>query len=360
MLNHMINEKISAKKVIMVIIMNSNKMRAAVYTKYGPPDVLELKKVQKPTPKDDEILIKIQAASTNVADWRLMRASPFLVRFMGGGILRPKHEILGTDVSGTVESVGGNVKQFQPGDEVIANLSESGRGGFAEYTCALEGDVVLKPATITFEEASAVTIAAITALQGLRDYGKIQKGQKVLINGAAGGVGTFAVQIAKSYGAEVTAVCSTQNLEMVRSIGADHVIDYLQEDYTKNGLVYDLIFDAVANHTVSENKRVLNQQGICVVVGFSTIWHMFKVMWASLTSKKAHQKICSMTVALNKEDMVFIKELMEVGKVKTVIDSSFPLTEVPEALRYLEEGHAHGKVVILMDHKKTHQISGGN
>lgn len=337
----------------MVIMMNSNKMRAVAYTNYGSPDVLELKEVQKPTPKDSEVLIKVLAAATNVADWRLMRASPFLVRLMGGGILKPKHEILGTDVAGTVEAIGRNVNQFQPGDEVFANLSESGRGGFAEYTCALERDVVSKPANITFGEASAVPITGITALQGLRDYGKIQAGQKVLINGASGGVGTFAVQIAKSYGAEVTAVCSTQNLEMVRSIGADHVIDYLKEDYTKNGLLYDLIFDAVANHTVSENKRALKSQGICVVVGFSTIFNMFKVMLGSFTSNTGGKKINSMTAALNKEDMVFIKELMEAGKVKTVIDRCYQFSEVPEALRYLEEGHAKGKVVIIMDHNKN-------
>ncbi len=329
-----------------MIIMNPNKMRAVTYTRYGSPDVLKLKEVQKPSPGDNQVLIKVHAAAANVADWRLMRAAPFMVRFMGGGILKPKHQILGTDVAGTVEEVGENVTQFHSGDEVFANLTESGRGGFAEYVCAMESATVLKPANITFEEAAAIPIAGVTALQALRDYGKIRPGQNVLINGASGGVGTFAVQIAKSYGARVTGVCSTRNLEMVRSIGADQVIDYIKEDFTRKGEQYDLIFDGVANHSVADYNRVLKAQGICVVVGFSSLFNMLKVALASRISDK---KIGSMTAALNKEDLVFIKGLMEEGQLKTVIDRCYNLSEVPEALHYLEGGHARGKVIIQIN-----------
>ncbi len=323
-------------------------MKAIVYTKYGPPDVLQLKEVEKPTPKDNEVLIKVHAASANAADWHLMRGKPFLVRLMGFGLLKPKNKILGADVAGRVEAVGRNVKQFQPGDDVFG----CDWGGFAEYVCASESALVLKPAGMTFEEVAAVPMAAVTALQGLRDKGQIQSGQKVLINGASGGVGTFAVQIAKSFGAEVTAVCSTRNLDMARSIGADQVIDYTQEDFTKSGQRYDLILAANGYHSISDYKRALSPKGIYVCTGGSMA-QVFQALllgpWISMTGSK---KMGSMTTRLNQNDLVFMKELLEAGKAVPVIDRRYPLNEVPEALRYLEEEHARGKVVITLEHNK--------
>jgi NADPH:quinone reductase-like Zn-dependent oxidoreductase len=320
-------------------------MLAITYTKYGPPEVLKLTEVAKPTPKDDEVLIRIGAASLNAYDWHVMRGKPFLVRLMGFGLLKPKREILGADMAGCVEAVGRNVKQFQADDEVFGTIS----GGFAEFVCAREKYLALKPANMSFEEASTVPMAAITALQGLRDAGKIQSGQKVLINGASGGVGTFAVQIAKAFGAEVTGVCSTRNLDMVRSIGADHVIDYSQEDFTKNGRHYDLIFDAVANHSVSDYRRALSPKGICTIAGFSTMFHSFSVMLlGSWESRFGNMKIGHMGAKLSQKDLVFLKELLEAGKVAPVIDRRYTLSEVPEAIRYLEEGHARGKVIIAV------------
>jgi len=242
-------------------------VKAIVYTKYGPPDVLELKEVEKPTPKDNEVLIKVHAASVNSWDWDLLRGTPFLNRL--GGLLKPKYKILGADIAGRVEAVGRNVKRFQPGDEVFGDLSECGWGGFAEYVCARENALALKPASMTFEEVAAVPQAAVMALQGLRDKGQIQPGQKVLINGAGGGVGTFAVQIAKSFGAEVTGVDSTRKLDMMRSIGADQVIDYTREDFTKSGQRYDLILDVVAYRSIFDYKRALSPKGIYVFVGGS-------------------------------------------------------------------------------------------
>ena len=327
-------------------------MKAIVYEKYGPPDVLQLKEVEKPTPKDDEVLIKVHAASANPADWHLLRATPFLAR-LAVGLLKPKYKILGSDIAGRVDAVGRNIKQFHPGDEVFGDRFVCGWGGFAEYVAVAENRIALKPANLTFEEAAAVPLAAFTALQGLRDKGQIQSGQKVLINGASGGVGTFAVQTAKSFGAEVTGVCSTRNVDMVRSIGADHVIDYTQEDFTKNGQTYDLIYCAVGNRSAADYKRGLNPGGICVVAGFTTRSNMlFQVVflgaWVSMTGSK---KIGAMgTVMPNKEDLVFIKELLEIGKVVPVIDRRYPLSETAEAIRYLEEGHAQGKVVITVAH----------
>jgi len=319
-------------------------MKAIVYTKYGSPDVLELKEVEKPTPKDNEVLIKVQAVSVNPYDWHHLRGTPFFIRITAG-LLKPKRKILGTDMAGRVEAVGRDVKQFQPGDEIFGCRF----GAFAEYVCVTENALALKPASTTFEEAAAVPIAALTALQGLRDKGRIQPWQKVLINGASGGVGTFAVQISKSFGAEVTGVCSTRNLDMVRSIGADHVIDYTQEDFTKNGQRYDLILDAVANHSVSDYKRALSPQGICVIVGFSGLFHIFQVMLVgSLASRTGSKKIGSMLANVNKKDLVYLKELLAAGKVVPVIDRRYTLSEVAEALRYLEEGHARGKVVITI------------
>jgi len=326
-------------------------MKAIVYHKYGSPDVLELEDVPKPTPSDDEVLVKVQAASVNPLDWHFLRATPFIAR-LATGLLKPKRKILGADLAGRVEAVGGNVKQFQPGDEIFGSIFSYGYvGAFAEYVCVTEKALVPKPARTTFEEAAAVPVAAVAALQGLRDKGQIQPGQKVLINGASGGVGTFAVQIAKSFGAEVTGVCSTRNLDMVRSIGADHVVDYTQEDFTKNGQTYDLILCAVGNRSAADYKRALNPKGICVVAGFTTMSRMlFQVLflgaWASMTGNK---KIGAFgTVNVNKADLSFMQELLESGKVTPVIDRRYPLSEVAEAIRYLEEGHAQGKVVITV------------
>lgn len=320
-------------------------MKAVVCPKYGSPDVLELKEVEKPTPDDNELLIKVSAASVNPYDWHLMRGEPFFARFMFG-FLKPKNEIFGYDIAGRVEAVGGNVKLFKIGDEVFGGI---GFGGFAEYVCGTVDNVVLKPVNISFEQAAAVPMGALTALQGLRDKGKIQSGQKVLINGASGGVGTFAVQIAKSFGAEVTGVCSTRNLDMVRSIGADHVIDYTKEDFTKNGQCYDLILDNVANHSVSDYKRALSFKGICVIVGFSSMTNMVKVLFqASLMSMNSSKKIGIMSAKINKTDMSFLKDLIEAEKLVSIIDRRYPLSEVAEAIRYIEEGHAQGKVVITM------------
>jgi NADPH:quinone reductase-like Zn-dependent oxidoreductase len=329
--------------------MNSNTMKAIVYTKYGSPDVLQLKEVEKPVPKDNEVLVKVQAASVNALDWRLMRADPFLARLYSG-FLKPKNTVLGADIAGRVESVGKNVKQFQPGDEVFGDIFRCGLGGFAEYACASENAMVLKPVGIPCEEAAAVPVAAVTALQGLRDKGHLQPGQRVLINGASGGVGTFAVQIAKSFGAEVTGVCSTGNLDMVRSIGADQVIDYTQEDFTKNGQHYDLILAANGYHSISDYKRALSHKGIYVMSGGSEA-QMFQALFLGpLISMMGSKKISNLRMVSNQKDLFFMKELIEAGKVKPVIDRRYPLSEVAQAIRYLEEGHAKGKVVITVEH----------
>jgi len=328
-------------------------MKAIVYTKYGPPDVLQLQEVEKPAPKDNEVLIRIHAASANAYDWHLLKADPFLVRLMGGGLLKPKNKILGADMAGRVEAVGRNVRQFKPGDDVFGDLAGCGCGGFAEYVCAHEDALVLKPASLTFEEAAAVPMAAVTALQGLRDKGRIQPGQRVLINGASGGVGTFAVQIAKSFGAEVTAVCSTRNLDMARSLGADRVIDYTREDFTQNGQRYDLILAVNGYHPISAYKRALSPKGIYVMAGGSTAQIFQAVLlgpWMSITGGK---KMGAVTAKPNQKDLAIIIELLEAGKVVPVIDKRYPLSEVPEALRYLGEGHARGKVVITLEHKKN-------
>lgn len=324
-------------------------MKAIVYTKYGPPEVLHLKDVEKPTPKDNEALIKVHAASANAADWHLLRGDPFLVRLMGIGLLRPKNKILGADIAGRVEEVGRSVTQFQPGDEVFGDLSGCCWGGFAEYVCARENVLVLKPTNLTFEETASVPLAAVTALQGLRDKGQIQPRQKVLINGASGGVGTFAVQIAKSFGAEVTAVCSTGKMDMARSLGADYVIDYTKEDFTKNEQRYDLILAANGHHPISDYKRALSPKGIYVMSGGSMTQMFQAMLLGPLISMIENKKMCMVAAKPNQKDLVFIKELIEAGKVKPFIDRSYPLREVPEALQYLWEGHAKGKVVITME-----------
>jgi NADPH:quinone reductase-like Zn-dependent oxidoreductase len=321
-------------------------MRAIIYTEYGSPDVLELKEVAKPTPKDNEVLIKVLAASLNAADWHYLRADPFLIRFTSG-LLKPKNTFLGADVAGRVEAVGRTVTQFKPGDEVFGDLSVSGRGTFAEYVCASENALALKPANLSFEEAAAVPLAAVTALQGLRTKGQIKAGQKVLINGASGGVGMFAVQIAKALGAEVTAVCSTRNVDIVRSIGADHVIDYTKENFTQNGHRYDLILAANGYHSISDYRRVLTPQGTYVMTG-GAMAQLSEVMLKGPWMSRNGQKMGNILAQPNKKDLVFMKELLESGKVKPVIDRCYPLSEVPDALRYLEEGHATGKVVITV------------
>ena len=324
-------------------------MKAVIFTKYGPPDVLQFKEIENPTLKDNEILVKVYSSSANPLDWHRMRGEPFLVR-LTDGLLKPKNPMLGADIAGSIEAIGKNITEFHPGDEVFGSCGWF--GGFAEYVSVTENNLVLKPANITFEEAAASPAVAITALQGLRDNGHIQSGQKVLINGASGGVGTFAVQIAKSFGAEVTGVCSTRNQDIVRSIGADKTIDYMQEDFTKNGQNYDLIYDAVGNRTVFDYKRALRHQGTCVITGFSSLQRFFQHMVTGpLISIIGNKKIKTQPVAKpNKKDLQLIKELLETGKVKPVIDKCYPLSETAEAIRYLEKGHARGKVIVTVEH----------
>ena len=319
-------------------------MKAIVYTEYGSPDVLQFKDVEKPTPKDDEVLIKVHAASVNAYDWHFLTADIFLIRLMGGGLLKPKNTRLGADIAGRVETVGRNVKQFRPGDEVFGMV----KGGFAEYACAPESALVLKPVNTSFDEAAAIPMAAITALQGLRDEGQIQAGQKVLINGASGGVGTFAVQVAKSFGAEVTAVCSPRNLDQARSIGADHVIDYTEEDFTKNGQQYDLVFAANGYHSLLAYKRALTPKGIYIMAGGSMAQIFQSMLMGSMMSETGGRKMAGVSAKRNQKDLAFLKELVEAGKVVPVIDRRYPLSEAAEALRYLGAGHAKGKVVITV------------
>jgi NADPH:quinone reductase-like Zn-dependent oxidoreductase len=324
-------------------------MKAIVYHKYGSPDVLGLQELDKPVVKDNQVLVRVQAASANPLDWHRMRGAPFLAR-LSEGLLKPKNPGLGADIAGTVEAVGSSVTEFQPGDEVFGVCV----GGFAQYVCTGETKLALKPANLSFEAAAAVPVAAFTALQGLRDKGQVRAGQKVLVNGASGGVGTFAVQIAKSFGAEVTGVCSTSNLDMVRSIGADHVVDYTQADFTRNGQRYDLIYDAVGNRSVSDYKRALSPQGMCVIAGFTTLPRLFEHIVLGPLMSRAGKKIGLMgTAATRKNDLVVIKELLEAGKVVPVIDRCYPLHETAEAIRYLEKGHARGKVVITVAHSSN-------
>ncbi len=318
-------------------------MRAIVCTRYGSPDALQLNEVEKPAPTEGRVLVKVHAASANPVDWHTMRGKPFLVRF-SEGLRKPKDPRLGTDIAGRVEAVGSNVTQFKLGDEVFGTCP----GGFAEYASAREDRLALKPTNRSFEESAAVPVAAFTALQGLRDSGRIRAGQEVLVNGASGGVGTFAVQIAKSFGTEVTGVCSTRNLEMVRSIGADHIIDYTREDFTRDGPRYDLIYDAVGNRSVSAYKRALRPQGTCVIAGFSGLSRLFQhLIVGRLMSMTGNKKIGLMGLAKpNQKDLLIMKGLLEAGKVVPVIDRRYPLGETAEAIRYLEAGHARGKVVI--------------
>ena len=330
------------------------RMKAIIYHNYGSPDVLRLEEIEKPVPNDDQILVRVRAASVNPLDWHLMEGTPYIARLIAFGLLKPKETRLGVDFAGTVEGVGRNVTQFKPGDDVFGART----GAFAEYVSVPEDRaVVLKPSNMTFEQAASVPIAAITALQGLRDKGKIQPGQKVLINGASGGVGTFAVQIAKSFGADVTGVCSTRNVDMVRSIGADRVIDYTKEDFAKSGQRYDLILDNVANHSLLEYRRILNPRGKYVLIGGGGLndgrWigALARPITALVLSRLVTQDMGMMLAQMTKEDLTVLGDLMQAGKVKPVIDRTYTLSQVPEAIRYLEEGHARGKVVITMEPK---------
>jgi NADPH:quinone reductase-like Zn-dependent oxidoreductase len=323
-------------------------MKAIVYPNYGSPDVLKLEEIEKPTARDDEVLIKVRASSVNPIDAGALR-HPLMRRVLSalskGKINRP-----GRDVAGQVEAVGRNVTQFKPGDAVFGLCG----GAFAEYVSAPQSVLAMKPDNASFEQAASVPLAGLTALQGLRDKGKIQPGQKVLINGAAGGVGTFAVQIAKSFGAEVTGVCSTRNVDMVRSIGADHVIDYTQEDFTKSGQHYDLIFDLVANHSFSARTRVLRPKGVYIGAGIIGLGASMIVLMAHqitdlVLSPFVSQKFVTLMAKISKEDLDILGELIKAGKVTPVIDRCCSLSEVPEAIRYLEQGHARGKVVITLE-----------
>jgi NADPH:quinone reductase-like Zn-dependent oxidoreductase len=328
----------------------ANPIKAIVHCEYGSPDVLKLEDVEKPVPNDNQLLVRVRAASVNPLD--LTIRGPWLIRPLLG-LRKPKDTRLGVDYAGTVEAVGKNVTNFKPGDEVFGGRD----GALAEYVCVLaDRAVVLKPSNMTFEQAASVPVAAITALQGLRDKGKIQAGQKVLVNGASGGVGTFAVQIAKSFGTEVTGVCSTRNLDMVRSIGADHVIDYTKEDFTKTDQRYDLIFDLVGNHSFSERRRILNPNGICVMAGIGGAgWHdgmgmrLAGELNAYVRSRFVSQKFISYIAQFNKKDMTILGDLMQSGKVTPVIDRTYKLSEAADALRYLEQGHARGKVVVTVE-----------
>jgi NADPH:quinone reductase-like Zn-dependent oxidoreductase len=322
-------------------------MKAITATKYGLPDVLQLKEVERPTPKENEVLVKIHATSVNAADWHLLTADIFLVR-LNAGLFKSKYNILGCDIAGRIEAVGRDVKQFKPGEAVFGEVFLHNYGGFAEYVTAPESVLALKPDNLSFDEAAAVPLAAITALQGLRDLGHIQSGQRVLINGASGGVGTFAVQIAKYFGAEVTAVCSTRNADLARTLGADHVIDYTKEDFTQNGQQYDLILAVNGYHPISAYRRALTPKGVYVMVG-GTLAQAFQAMLLGPgMTKKGGQQLGTLTLKPNPKDMPLLKELLETGKVVPVIDRRYSLSEVPDALRYFGEGHAKGKVVITV------------
>lgn len=321
-------------------------MRAIVYTTYGPPEVLQLQEVERPIPNDDQLLVKVHAVSLNPADWH-MRGGMLLARLIGGrGLLRPRPTIPGADFAGVVEAVGRNVTQFKPGDEVFGRRDP---GGLAEYLCVSQKPIAVRPANLTFEQAAAVPCAAITALQSLRDVGQIQAGQKVLVNGASGGCGTFAVQLAKAFGAEVTGVCSTRNLELVRSLGASQVIDYTREDFTRMGQQYDLIIDNVGNRSVFDLARALRPDGRCVGVGFDSIGRMLQNALQKLTLGAGRNRFRGMLARIRQEDLLLLKELIEAGKVMPVIDRSYSLAEVPAAFRYAEEGRTRGKVVVALD-----------
>lgn len=322
-------------------------MKAIVCTKYGPPEILQLQEIEKPTPRDNEVLVKVYASSVNYNNLAHVRGEPFLARFWVG-LLKPKYKVPGGDIAGRVESIGRNVTLFQPGNDVYGDLSACGYGAFAEYVCVPENVLALKPANISFEEAAAGAQAAVVALQGLRNQGQIKKEQMVLVYGASGGIGTFAVQIAKSFGAEVTGVCSTRNLDLVHSIGADQVIDYTRNDFTKNGQKYDLIIATAGYRSIFDYKRALRPSGIYVATGGAMAQIFQALLLGPLISMTGNKKMVMLTAKLNQKDLVFMKELFESGKVKSVIDRRYPLKEIAEALRYYAGEHARGKVVITV------------
>ncbi len=323
-------------------------MKAITYTEYGTPDVLRIEDVEKPAPKDNEVLVKIHAVSLNAYDWHFLSADIFMMRLMGVGMFKPKNTRLGADLSGRVEAVGKNVTRFKPGDEVYGDAARCGNGAFAEYKCMTENLLALKPVKLSFEEAAAVPMAGITALQGLRDEGKIKAGQKVLIQGASGGVGTYAVQIAKWFGAEVTAVCSSRNIEQARKLGADHVIDYTKENFTESGKRYDLIFAANGHHPLSAYKRALAPGGIYVMAGGTAKQIFSAMLLGPLMSIFGSKKMGGVTANTTPEDLTLMKELIESGKITPVIDKRFSFDQAADAFRYLGEGHARGKVVITI------------
>jgi NADPH:quinone reductase-like Zn-dependent oxidoreductase len=314
-------------------------MKAYIYERYGPPETLRMAEVDKPVPNTDEVLVKVLAASVNAADWHVLRGKPLFSRATLG-LLRPKHQILGVDVAGQVEAVGSGVTRFQPGDQVYANLLDHGYGGFAEYVAVPVGVLSLKPANLSFEEAAAVPMAATTALQGLRHHGELQPAQQVLINGASGGVGSFAVQLAKAYGAEVTAVTSTPNLDLVRSLGADHVLDYTTTDVVGSGRRYDLILDTVGNRSVPDLRRALAEGGKAAVTGFTSV---AKLLGVSLRGGK---EVAQVQAHVTTRDLELLSELIEAGKVRPQIDRRYRFAELPAAIAYLEQGHARAKVVV--------------
>jgi NADPH:quinone reductase-like Zn-dependent oxidoreductase len=324
-------------------------MTAVIQTRYGAPDELVLQDVVVPAPEAGEVLIRVKAAAANAADWRIVRGKPFLVRVMVGGLRRPKDHIVGSDVSGVVEAVGSSVARFSPGDEVFGDLSDCGRGAFAEYVAAPEHALTPKPSNVSFEEAAAVPMAGLTALQALRNKRTIRPGMQVAINGASGGVGTFAVQIAKHFGAEVTAVCSTAKVDLVRSLGADHVVDYTKTDFTKNGARYDLIVAANGYHHIGHYKRALNPGGVYVMVGGAGAQMFQALALGPLASIGTDKTLGSLAAKSNPEDLAFLSKLLEEDAMKPVIDRRYPLTEVATALDYVEAGHARGKVIITVD-----------
>jgi NADPH:quinone reductase-like Zn-dependent oxidoreductase len=322
-------------------------MKAVVYTQYGPPERLQFKDVAQPIPKNDEVLVRVHASSVNSWDWDLLRGTPLLTR-LDGGLLKPRHTILGADVAGRIESIGSGVSHFHPGDEVFGDLSGCGWGGFAEYVCARESALALKPDGLTFEEAAAVPQAGVLALQGLRKAGRIRKGQRILINGAGGGVGTFAVQIAKAFGAEVTGVDGTAKLEMLRSLGAVHVIDYTSEDFTRNGKRYDLILDVVADRSIVDYRRALRRNGRYVMVGGSTTTLLQVASLGTMASMIGDKRLGILVHRPSRRDLNYLKSLIEAGKLAPVIDRCYSLREVPDALRYFGMGQVTGKVVIAV------------
>jgi NADPH:quinone reductase-like Zn-dependent oxidoreductase len=321
-------------------------MNAIAQSEYGSPDVLSLQTVEKPVANDHDVLVRVHASSVHAGVWHMMRGTPFLIRLIFGGLLKPKYPILGNDIAGRVEAVGKAVTQFQVGDEVFGDLSESGFGAFAEYVCAPETALALKPANLTFEEAAAVPTSALAALQALRDMGQVQPGQQVLVNGASGGVGSFAVQIAKVLGAEVTGVCSTRKVEMVQFLGADRVIDYTQTDITQSGQKYDLIIDAAAYRSVADFLPALTPEGTYVMVGGSTPRFFQAMLLGGWLTRKTAQSVKSLASKPNQADLIALKELIEAGQIAPVIDRTYPLSEVPDAIRYLEDRQVKGKVAI--------------